>query len=72
MWFKTPDILAVHNCYFKAVPAIVEGDDDNDGLPGPGIGGGGHGLIVLQPQPLPTVINQNPPYRIGRKGIRSR
>ncbi len=26
-----------NNCYIKAVPAIVEGDDDNDGLPGPGI-----------------------------------
>ena len=41
-----------HNCYIEAVPAIVEGENDNE-----------------QPQSLllPTVTNQNPPYRIAVK-----
>jgi hypothetical protein len=58
MWFKTPDIMAVHKCYIIAVPAI-EGDD---GLPGPGIGGEGAGPIVeespnsIVPEPEPEII----------------
>ena len=43
MWFKTPDIRALHKCYIIAVPAI--GGDDDD-LPGPGIGGEGAGPMV--------------------------
>lgn len=46
IWFKTPNILAVHNCYIKAVPAIVEGENDNE---------------QPQSLPLPTVTYQNPP-----------
>lgn len=42
MWFKTADILAVHNCYKKVNPGIV----DEDSLPGPGIGGEGAGPRV--------------------------
>ena len=57
MWFKTPDILTVHNCYIKAVPAIEENR--------PGIGGDGQGPIPEQSLPLPTVTNQNPHYRIA-------
>ena len=35
MWFKTPDILAVHKCYSIAVPAI--GGDDLPGIGGEGL-----------------------------------
>jgi hypothetical protein len=39
MWFKTPDILALHKCDSIAVPAI--GGDDL-----PGFGGEGHGPLI--------------------------
>ena len=55
MWFKTPDILAVHNCYIKVNPAI-EGD------PFPGIGGEGAGPIVKESstsnEPEPEIISK--------------
>jgi hypothetical protein len=54
---RHPDILTVHNCYIKVVPAIEENR--------PGIGGDGQGPIPEQSLPLPTVTNQNPHYRIA-------
>lgn len=30
MWFKTPDVLAVHNCYIRANPKAIEGWDDEE------------------------------------------
>lgn len=30
MWFKTPDILAVHNCYIRANPKAIEGYDTKE------------------------------------------
>jgi len=54
MWFKN-SVLAVHNCYIKANPAI-----EDDGLPG--IGGEGSGPIVVVEQspsnePEPEIIS---------------
>ncbi len=59
MWFKTPDIMAVHKCYSIAVPAI--GGDDL-----PGIGGEGAGPIIEEPsihqdQVVLTDTEQSPP-----------
>ena len=62
LWFKNSDILAVHNCYMKAVPEI-EGD------PFPGIGGDGATAgptsIIEEPSPLPTTTtNESDPVTV--------
>jgi hypothetical protein len=54
MWFKRPEILAVHNCYIKVNPGI-EGDSDDF----PEFGGPGAGPIVGVEQPPPD--NDNKP-----------
>jgi hypothetical protein len=52
MWFKNSDILAVHNCYMKVNPKVIEGD----GLSGNGEKGAGP--IIEQPQSPPN--NEQP------------
>ncbi len=54
MWFKTADILAVHNCFIKVNPKAIEANL-------PGVGGDGVGPIVEQPQPQSPPSNDTTP-----------